>query len=180
MRHAGRVAVAGLVAVLGLGCSGGTGVSGGDGVPDGSEGDPAGEGPDRGPRTVVVGDAPPVRAEVADSAAERGHGLMDRDRVPPGTGMLFVFDGPTQSDFYMFRTRVPLSIAFVDGTRVVGTREMPPCTADAPEDCPTYGVDAPYTLAVEAPAGHFSTAGVRTGDRVTVQPPLPGTPRRSG
>ena len=37
-----------------------------------------------------------VRAEVANTPETRGQGLMFRDAVPDGTGMLFVFDREAQ------------------------------------------------------------------------------------
>jgi uncharacterized protein len=123
--------------------------------------------------TVRVGAAPPVRAEIAETSAERSRGLMDRPDLPSGTGMLFVFPAPSRSSFYMFQTLVPLSIAFVDDDRVVNVAEMTPCPASTPGDCPRYAADGPYTLAIEAPGGWFTDAGVQPGDPVTVDPPPP-------
>lgn len=126
-----------------------------------------------GPVTVTVGDAAPLRAEVAHTPAQRAYGLMERDSLPAGTGMLFTFPIRGSSGFYMFRTRVPLSIAFVDGDRVVSVAEMTPCPAAQPDECPTYEPAGLYTMAVEAPSGYFTDAGVQSGDRVTVRGTLP-------
>jgi uncharacterized protein len=123
--------------------------------------------------TVRVGAAPPVRAEIAETPAKRSRGLMERPELPSGTGMLFVFPAPSRSSFYMWQTLVPLSIAFVDVDRVVSVAEMEPCTATTAGDCPRYAADGPYTLALEAPGGWFSDAGVQPGDPVTVDPPPP-------
>ena len=41
---------------------------------------------------LVIFGSDTVRAEVARTAEERGNGLMFRDAVPDGTGMLFVWD----------------------------------------------------------------------------------------
>jgi uncharacterized protein len=170
-------ALLGVLATAACTDGGGGAAGAGDGATGATEAPTAAPGTSPHRVTVTVGDAPPVRAEVADTPEERGRGLMGRAEVSPGTGMLFVFDGPTTSDFYMYRTRVALSIAFVADGRVVGVREMRPCRAEDPDDCRTYGVDAPYTRAVEAPGGHFTDAGVAPGDPVTVRP-SPASPRR--
>lgn len=109
-----------------------------------------------------------VRAELADTEEERSIGLMGRKSLSPGTGMIFDFDGETTSAFYMFQTLIPLSIMFVLDGRVVSVREMSPCPDHDPSACPTYHASGPYTLAVEASEGTFSTA--RPGDRVAIAP----------
>ena len=115
------------------------------------------------------GAAVPVRLEVAADAATRAIGLMGRERVPPGSGMVFLYPADTTASFWMKNTLVPLSIAFVaaDG-RVVSTAEMTPCRADP---CPTYEPAGAYRYAVELPAGAFRAAGVGTGDRVVPEDP---------
>src|SRR5262245_63302067 len=60
--------------------------------------------------TVTVGPAEPLRVEVAATEEQRELGLMDRDSVPTGTGMIFVFSQAERGAFWMYRTRVPLSI----------------------------------------------------------------------
>ena len=100
--------------------------------------------------------------DVADDAEERRQGLMGVESLPADEGMAFVFDEPVSSTFWMKDTLIPLSIAFVgEGDRVIGVRDMQPCEADP---CPSYGVDEPYVLAVEANLGWFREHGVETGD----------------
>lgn len=81
-------------------------------------------------------------------------------------GMVFVFDSPTQTSFYMKDVSVPLDIAFVgaDG-HVVAVLTMPICEADP---CPTYRSPAPFLWAVETPAGRL--AGIAPGDGFSIQP----------
>jgi uncharacterized protein len=110
-----------------------------------------------------------VRLEVAADPAARAKGLMGRRRVPPGTGMVFLYPADVQESFWMKDTLVPLSIAFVasDG-RVVGVTEMTPCRADP---CPSYPPAGRYRYAVELAAGAFGVAGVGPGDRVVPEDP---------
>jgi uncharacterized membrane protein (UPF0127 family) len=110
------------------------------------------------------GDPVTVRLEVAADPATRARGLMERERVPPGTGMVFLYPADVAESFWMKNTLVPLSIAFVaaDG-RVVSVAEMTPCQADP---CPTYAPAGPYRYAVELAAGSFGDAGVGPGAKV--------------
>ena len=110
------------------------------------------------------GDPVTVRLEVAADPATRARGLMEREEVPPGTGMVFLYPEDVAEAFWMKNTLVPLSIAFVaaDG-RVVSVHEMTPCKADP---CPSYAPAGPYRYAVELAAGSFPDAGVGPGSRV--------------
>jgi uncharacterized membrane protein (UPF0127 family) len=117
--------------------------------------------------SVVVGAAQPIAVEVADSDAERGLGLMGRDEVPPGTGMVFVYPAPVSNAFWMGNVEVPLSIVWVLDDTVVGVAEMQPCPA-ADTTCPRYSPSADYTHAVETTGGAFTEAGVQVGDPVTM------------
>jgi uncharacterized membrane protein (UPF0127 family) len=102
--------------------------------------------------------------EVADDQEERAVGLMRRESVPPGTGMVFLYDEPVTHRFYMYDVPIPLRAVFVRDGRVVGSVLMPPCELDVPQDCPTYGVDEPYDTVVEtAPE---TLPDVQPGDRL--------------
>jgi uncharacterized membrane protein (UPF0127 family) len=107
------------------------------------------------------GDVLTVR--IADEPDERANGLMDVDHLPPDEGMAFTFGSPQDAAFWMKDTQVPLSIAFLRGSRVVSIRDMDPCTA---EPCPTYASSEPYTLAIEANQGWFARHGIAVGDRM--------------
>lgn len=124
--------------------------------------------PDRPPSEVTFdGSEAVLYVNIADDASERRRGLMGVHHLPADEGMAFVFDQPVSTGFWMKDTPIPLSIAFVDEEdRVVGLREMEPCTADP---CPSYGVGEPYVLAIEANAGWFEAHGVEEGDRVTLE-----------
>lgn len=117
------------------------------------------------PVRVEFDGAPPLRAEVARRQDQRSRGLMQRTSLGPTEGMVFLFPDRSNGGFYMLGTLIPLSIAYVDGDRVVSTTEMTPCPG---ADCPTYPPAAPYTMAVEAPAGFFPKWGVRAGTKVRV------------
>src|SRR5207237_294174 len=106
---------------------------------------------------------------VADTEAERERGLMDVDGLGGYDGMLFRFPSPTTADFYMFRTRLPLSIAFfaADGTFVSGA-DMTPCTAKDGSDCPLYPAAAAFLDALEVAQGGLPALGIGTGSHLQV------------
>ena len=107
----------------------------------------------------VVFDADTVVAEVADTQAERQQGLMDRDRLDAGSGMLFVFEQELPHAFYMRNTLIPLDIAWLDRSLVVvDIQQMEPETVDFHEPARA----ALYAL--EVPQGWYSEQEVRVGD----------------
>ena len=103
---------------------------------------------------------------VADTPDSRRRGLMGVDDFSVVDGMVFVFDGPTETGFHMKDVPVPLDIAFVgvDGS-VVGVRTMARCTGDP---CPLYHSPAPFLWAVETPVGGL--AAIAPGARFSLRP----------
>jgi uncharacterized protein len=128
--------------------------------------------PDRPGSTVTFEDQEEMSAStlfvsVADTPSEHRKGLMDVESLPADEGMAFVFDEPTDTTFWMKDTLVPLSVAFVgEDDVVIGVRDMQPCDADP---CPTYGVDRPFVLAVEANLGWFADHAIGPGDRADLR-----------
>lgn len=118
--------------------------------------------------TVVAGRSGPVAVEVADDDQERAVGLMRRAEVPVGTGMVFRYDAPSTGRYYMFDVQVPLTAVFAREGRVVGVVDMPPCPQPQPQDCPTYGPDAPFDTVLETAPGTLA-GKVDVGDALEVQ-----------
>jgi len=115
-----------------------------------------------------------VPVYVAADARARGRGLMERDDLPDGTGMVFLFPGDTAGAFYMFNTRIPLSIAFyaADG-EVVRVLDMAPCTAESATDCERYPPGVDYRGALEVEQGYFDEIGLAESWTVELPPDLP-------
>ena len=119
---------------------------------------------------TLEGDGTSLRMPVyvADTPDLRGRGLMERESLPSGTGMVFLFDEDTTGAFWMRDTVLPLSIAFADADGViVDIQDMEPCPA---MPCPQYGPGQPYRTALEVPQGWFADVGVASGWRITDLP----------
>lgn len=107
-------------------------------------------------------------ALLADSEASRARGLMAQTDLRGYDAMVFRFPSLTTGRFYMYRTVLPLSIAFLDdaGAFVSGT-DMAPCPEAEPARCETYGAAAPYRHAVEVTTGGLGALGLGSGATVT-------------
>lgn len=110
-----------------------------------------------------------LNVEIAETPEQQSTGLMERRVLADDQGMLFVYDEEQAATdpFYMFRTRIPLDIAFMDATgQVVAIRQMEPCTSPAPEWCERYPPGVPYHSALEVNSGFLEQRGIDIGDRV--------------
>jgi uncharacterized membrane protein (UPF0127 family) len=91
---------------------------------------------------------------VADTAAERTRGLMNVADLGDLEGMLFVWEEPTSTDFWMENVILPLDIAFFgEDLTLVDSFTMPLCTTDP---CPSYLAAGPFKYAVEVVADTFT------------------------
>lgn len=112
-----------------------------------------------------------LAVKVARTGDEQRHGLMEVEDLPDGTGMWFVYETERDGGFWMYRTLVPLSIAFIgaDG-RIVDVIDMEPCPPEDGTDCPSYRPDADYLSALEVPQGWFARQGIAESDVVREDP----------
>jgi uncharacterized membrane protein (UPF0127 family) len=115
-----------------------------------------------------------VPVYVAASREQRARGLMDRDSLPADTGMIFLFPSDSSGAFYMYRTRIPLSIAFfaADG-RVVSVLDMEPCLEQESSRCPLYPPGTTYRTALEVNQGYLAQLGVDEGWTIDLPEDLP-------
>jgi uncharacterized protein len=115
---------------------------------------------------VSARDSVRLTVELAVTPEQKTMGLMERRQLAENAGMLFVYDStqPPDAGFWMFRTRIPLDIAFLDSVGIVrATRAMVPCETVLAEGCPTYSPDVPYRYALEVNSGYFQRHGITVG-----------------
>lgn len=102
-----------------------------------------------------------VKAEIADTDESRQFGYMEREKIPEGTGMLFVFDRDQILSFWMKNTPHPLSIAYIDSRgKIRNIYDMTPFSLASVVST----VSVRYAL--EVPQGWFEKVGVKVGDTV--------------
>jgi uncharacterized membrane protein (UPF0127 family) len=120
---------------------------------------------------VQIDTFPRIDLELARTSAEHQRGLMERDYLPPDSGMLFVYTAESNEAYWMYQTLLSLSIAFIDRSGViVDIRDMP--RNDDPYDVTeasrkTYPSAAPYWYALEVNQGWFFEHGVGVGQQIT-------------
>lgn len=114
--------------------------------------------------------------ELADDDAERARGLMFRDALGAGQGMLFVFPDEQPRSFWMMNTRIPLDILYFDaqGRLVSDSRRTPPCRSTS--RCPSYPSDGPARYVLELDAGRAAELGVQKGDELRFSPGIADAP----
>lgn len=110
----------------------------------------------------------PFSAEVAADDLSRAQGLMNRTRLAPDRGMLFVFRHSDLRWFWMKNTLIPLDILFFDSARklVSMQTDVPPCKQDP---CPTYPSGKPARYVLELAGGTAARIGIRTGGELTIE-----------
>lgn len=107
------------------------------------------------------------KVEVADDDAERARGLMFRDELAPGTGMIFLHDREEPQAYWMKNTRIALDILYFDNARklVAQQRDVPPCSAG--NACPPYPSNVPARYVLELNAGEAAKLKLQDGAELT-------------
>lgn len=111
--------------------------------------------------------------EIADDDTERARGLMFRDTLDDGTGMLFIHEAEEPQAYWMKNTRIPLDILYFDEGRKLVTqqRNVPPCSAG--DACPSYPSDQPARFVLELNAGEAERLKLQDGAELTLGKGIP-------
>jgi uncharacterized membrane protein (UPF0127 family) len=117
-----------------------------------------------GPR-VIFPDSFVVSVELAADDDLRSQGLMFRDHLNPGTGMLFLFNEDDEHAFWMKNTLIPLDMVWLDASqRVVHVKyNVPPCKV---ANCPSYPPRVMSRYVLEVAGGEALRHGIKIGDQL--------------
>lgn len=116
---------------------------------------------------VSIGGGPPVPVELALTGPQRAKGLSGRESLADGSGMLFVFDAPSDAGFWMPEMRFSLDIIWIgaDCRLVHIEAEVPHPAPETPRsELPTYAPAVPGQYVLEVNAGDAARAGWQLGD----------------
>ncbi|MDG1132636.1 MAG: DUF192 domain-containing protein [Opitutales bacterium] len=113
---------------------------------------------------IKIGDCL-LKLELAKTSNERKTGLMHRDKLNAGEGMIFVFETPQPRRFWMKNTRIPLDIGYftADGRLLELHRGLPYDLSGMPSKSNNL------QFVVELGIGEFSRLGIKLGDRIDLQ-----------
>mgnify|MGYP006286866917 CR=1 FL=1 len=105
-----------------------------------------------------------IAVEIAESDSARRRGLMERDSLPPMSGMLFLFERERPRSFTMSNMDMSIDILFVGADRTVVS-----ISRYAQPGTPQVRSEQPARYVVEVPAGFADRYGVVEGDSVSWQ-----------
>ena len=118
---------------------------------------------DPAPLTIITGEAViDFKIEVADDHEERARGLMFRERLPEGQGMLFVFGEDDVQNFWMHNTPQPLDIIYIESDGDIESIHHAKALDDTP--IPSGG---PVRFVLEIASGEADRLGLKPGDKAS-------------
>jgi len=102
-----------------------------------------------------------IDVELALTNEERQKGLMGRENLDDGEGMLFVFDDEKKHEFWMKNMIISLDIIWIDsdGKVVHIEKQVPPCE----ENCIIYSPSAPAKYVLELNSGSAKRLSIENG-----------------
>jgi uncharacterized membrane protein (UPF0127 family) len=118
-----------------------------------------------GMRTIRLPNGQEIRAEVEINPVDMQKGMMFRDSLARGRGMLFIHEKPGLYAYWMYQVRIPLDIIWMDANRriVEISADTPPCKTKASK-CPNYGGHEQAQYVLELGGGEAKRLGLRVGD----------------
>lgn len=121
-------------------------------------------------REITLPDGSLVKAEVMTNKTDMARGMMFRNTLPDGRGMLFIHATPERYPYWMYQVNVPLDIVWLNSQRRVVeiVENAPPCKGKASE-CQepgkgTYGGNEIASYVLELPGGYARKHGIVKGE----------------
>ncbi len=117
---------------------------------------------------VVLPNGQKITAEVEVDQADMARGMMYRDSLAPGRGMLFIHAKPGRYPYWMYHCKIPLDIVWMDqNKRIVEiSANTPPCRSETASECPNYGGHEEALYVLELAGGMAGKYGLAKGQQV--------------
>jgi uncharacterized membrane protein (UPF0127 family) len=114
---------------------------------------------------VTMPDGTEVMAQRMFDKIDLARGMMFRDAFAKDHGMLFVHQRPGQFAYWMYNTKVPLDIIWMDPNHEVVEMSVdtPPCPSKKAPECPNFGGSRVAQYVLELNAGGAKQYGVHVG-----------------
>ncbi|ADU14465.1 protein of unknown function DUF192 [Asticcacaulis excentricus CB 48] len=114
-------------------------------------------------QVLSAGTSHAFQVEIADDEQERETGLMNRDNLPTGQGMLFLFPDARERAFWMKNTHIPLDIIYISKSgEVISIQKNTMPMNETPLH--SFG---PAAAVLEINGGKADVLGIKPGDRIT-------------
>ncbi|MGZ0709222.1 DUF192 domain-containing protein [Coraliomargarita sp. W4R53] len=112
---------------------------------------------------ISIGDSE-LQLQLALNSAEQQKGLMYRDSLAVGHGMLFLFDQPDKRSFWMHNTRIPLDIGYFDASgRLQEVHKLFPY-----DETSVPSNSREVLIAVETNRGWYAAHNISPGARIDI------------
>lgn len=115
---------------------------------------------------ITAKGAVPLLVELAETPEEQQMGLMYREELQEGKGMLFVYSQPEKAVFWMKNMLIPLDILFIGSDLKIKQifARVSPCLQNA--SCPTLSFSYPIQYVLEVPEGFTQRHQIQKGDQL--------------
>ncbi len=125
---------------------------------------------DIGTRLITMPGGQKLRVEVKIQAEDILRGMMFRDKLDPGRGMMFLHKPPANYPYWMYQVKMPLDIIWMDdqGRIVEISANTPPCPSSTASQCPYFGGHYKSQVVLEMSAGLAAKFGLSPGMRVSL------------
>lgn len=115
-------------------------------------------------RLTIVSNGRPhhFTVEVARSLSEQNMGLMNRTSLAPDRGMIFPYDPPQPTGFWMKNTLIPLDMIFI----APGGRVLRIAANTVPLSLESVESGGPVEAVLELAGGRAAELGIAPGDQI--------------
>ena len=121
-----------------------------------------------GVTSVTLPNGKKIIAEAARTQLDLLRGLMFRDSMPAGRGMLFTHPDEGIYHYWMYQVKFPLDIIWMDHDHRIVEMSLrtPPCPSKSARECPNFGGNFRSRFVLELNAGVAETNQLTVGQEL--------------